>query len=344
MSLLHRLKEEYQTLSIIGMAKNSGKTTALNFLIEEAMDEGIVLGITSTGRDGETLDLVTGTEKPRIFLETGTIVSVPVQLYEMADAGLEILSMTGYTSPLGQLLLCRVAESGYVQISGPMNTSDHLKLCGEMRSLGAELILIDGAIDRKSIATPRVSDGIILATGAVISRNMKKLVEETMHVVELYSLPVVTEDDLREWLLRHQESNQIILGNADGDHRFLDLATGLSASRYLDDLIDDTVPWIYLPGAFTKSVIGDVHPGKWKNTRFILKDPTRIFLDLMTWQQLKKKGFRVQVLQNIKVAAITVNPFAPSGYSFDHEELLSSMRKAAQGIPVIDVKLGGALL
>jgi uncharacterized NAD-dependent epimerase/dehydratase family protein len=117
MGLLSQLKHKYKTVSIIGMAKNAGKTTALNYLIEEAMDDGVVLGVTSTGRDGESTDLVTGTDKPRVFLDAGTIVSVPVTLYELAEAGLEILCMTGYTSALGQIMICRVAESGYVQIA-----------------------------------------------------------------------------------------------------------------------------------------------------------------------------------------------------------------------------------
>ena len=85
MGLLHELSTKYKTLSIVGMAKNAGKTTALNYLIEEAIDEGIVLGITSTGRDGETQDLVTGTEKPRVFLEEDMLVAVPALLYDMAS-------------------------------------------------------------------------------------------------------------------------------------------------------------------------------------------------------------------------------------------------------------------
>jgi uncharacterized NAD-dependent epimerase/dehydratase family protein len=100
MYLLEELSQKYKTISIVGMAKNAGKTTALNYLIEEAMDEGIVLGITSTGRDGESTDLVTGTEKPRVFLDADTIVSVPTQLYDLAEAGLEILKITDYGSSL----------------------------------------------------------------------------------------------------------------------------------------------------------------------------------------------------------------------------------------------------
>jgi len=45
-------------------------------------------------------------------------------------------------------------------------------------------------------------------------------------------------------------------------------------------------------------------------------------------------------LKNIEIAALTVNPYSPSGYSFDHKELLNAMRDAIGSIPVIDVRYG----
>ncbi|MBP6491611.1 MAG: hypothetical protein KA282_01440 [Clostridia bacterium] len=340
MGLLSQLKQKYKTLSIVGMAKNAGKTTALNYLIEEAMDDGVILGITSTGRDGESTDLVTGTDKPRVFLDQGTIVSVPVKLYDLADAGLEILRMTKYSTALGQIMLCRVAESGYVQIAGPVNTKDHKKMCQEMLELGAEIILIDGAIDRKSIAAPDTSDAIILATGAVLSRSIKKVVEETAHIVGLYQLPVLPMGDARNLLLSASDMEKIMLIK-ENKLEILDLKTGLSAGKFLDEAIDENTSYIYIPGALTRSVISDIHPSKMKTVEFILKDPTKIFIDAMLWQQLRKKGFTVKVLENIKVAALTVNPHAPAGYSFEHEALLKAVKDSIEGIPVIDVKIGG---
>lgn len=340
MGLLSQLKQKYKTLSIVGMAKNAGKTTALNYLIEEAMDDGVVLGITSTGRDGESTDLVTGTDKPRVFLDVGTIVSVPVKLYDLADAGLEILRMTNYSTALGQIMLCRVAESGYVQIAGPVNTRDHKKMCMEMLSYGAEIILIDGAVDRKSIAAPDTSDAIILSTGAVLSRSIKKVVEDTAHIVGLYQLPELEDGKVRDLIRSGQEQEKITLIKGN-EIDILDLKTGLTAGKYLDEAIDEETDYIYIPGALTNSVISDIHPSKMKRIEFILKDPTKIFIDAMHWQQLRKKGFTVRVLENITVAALTVNPYAPAGYSFEHEALLKAMRSAIDGIPVIDVKIGG---
>jgi len=337
MGLLYDLSEKYKTLSIVGMSKNAGKTTALNFLIEEAYDEGIRLGITSTGRDGETVDLVTSTEKPRVYLYEDTIVSVPTQLYDLAEASLEILHMSKYRTSIGELLLCKVCEAGYVQIAGPVATAETKKMCGQMFDMGCELILIDGAIDRKSIASPETSDAIILSAGAVLSRDLKKVVQETAHVVSLYTLPELEDCPEREILEQHKDENKIALVK-DGEFIPLDLITGLGAGRYIDDEIDEDTDFVYLPGAFTKSVIADIEPSKFKRTRFVLKDPTKIFMDVMSWRQLLKRGFRPCVLDNIEVAAVTVNPYSPEGYSFDSDYLCQEMSKALPGIPVIDVR------
>lgn len=337
MYLLEELSKKYKRISIVGMAKNAGKTTALNYLIEEAMDEGIVLGITSTGRDGEGTDVVTGTDKPRVFLDTDTIVSVPTQLYELSDAGLEIVKMTNYGSSLGQIMLCRVVSSGYVQVAGPVINAQHIEMCEEMLRLGAQLVLIDGAIDRKSIAAPGTSDAIILSTGAVLSRKMSKVIEETAHTVNLYRLPCL-EDGQEKDLLTEENSEQIQLIK-DGKLVTLNRSTGLGAGKFLDAEIDDTVTHVYVPGAFTHSVVADINPKKLKHITFVLKDPTKIFIGPMMWNQFRKKGLTIKVLENIKVAAITVNPTSPSGYAFNHEELVNAMQKAIPDIPVIDVRM-----
>ncbi len=338
MGLLYDLSQKYKTLSIVGMAKNAGKTTALNYLIEEADDEGITLGITSTGRDGETQDLVTGTEKPKVYLYEDTIVSVPTQLYDLAEAGLEIVKKSDYRTSIGDLLLCRVADSGYVQIAGPVATAHTKKMCEEMFDMGCELILIDGAIDRKSIASPETSDAIILSTGAVLSRSMKKVIEDTAHIIGLYSLPELEECRARTLIAEHMELDKILLVKGDKVEA-LDLVTGLGASRFIDEAIDDETDYVYIPGAFTNSVIADINPNKLKRVHFVLKDPTKIFINQMDFGKLRKRRFQVSVMTNIKVAAVTVNPIAPSGYSFDHKALRDAMQEALPDIPVIDVRI-----
>ena len=98
------------------------------------------------------------------------------------------------------------------------------------------------------------------------------------------------------------------------------------------------VDYVFIPGALTNSVMESINPSKFGRTKFILKDPTKIFIDSVTWKQLIKRGLDIMVLQNIKVCAVTVNPIAPAGYSFDSNILQDAVRKAIPDIPVIDVR------
>lgn len=179
-----------------------------------------------------------------------------------------------------------------------------------------------------------------MATGAVLSRSLKKVVEETAHIVGLYGLPEL-EDEAVIKLIRASSPKKIILIDEEEAGlvpRALDLKTGLTASRILDDEITEGTRFIYLPGALTNGVIEDIYPEKLKQVIFLLSDPTKIFIQSQQWQQLRKKGFQVKVLENIKVLAVTVNPTAPSGYAFGHEEFYQAMKGALPEMTIIDVR------
>ena len=356
--MLISLKNKYRIISVVGMAKNAGKTTTLNYLIEEAMNEGIKLGITSTGRDGESMDIVTNTEKPRVYLYPETLVSIPPGLFEYATAGVEILQMTKYHTSLGAAMMCRIVDGGYVQIAGPVLTSDQRNMSKDMLALGADMVLIDGAIDRKSIASPEASDAIILATGAVLSRNMQKVVAETAYLASLYSLKQIGDMNAKELFQKAEKITLIGRSDCQDERRSdnqnerhldnqdirseevyeLDIKTGIAASDIIDGAINSGTRYVYIPGALTSSVIENIHPKKFKHVTFVIKDPTKIFISSNEWQKLRKKGFKLEVLAEIKIAAISVNPMSPEGYAFERNEFIEAMRSAMPDIPIIDVK------
>ncbi|MDR0424514.1 MAG: hypothetical protein LBH39_03530 [Clostridiales Family XIII bacterium] len=339
MGLLRDISSKYKTVSVIGMAKNAGKTTTLNYLIAEAEDEGMRLGISSTGRDGETADVVTGTEKPKVYVPEDAIVTIPSKLYELSEAGLEILCETGHSTSMGQVMLCRAAECGYVQIAGPVSTSGQKEVCAEMLAWGADMVLIDGAIDRRAIAAPAASDAVILATGAALSRSMSKVAEETACVAELYGLPEIGEAWIRDVILKEENAGKIIFFK-DGAATVSALKTGLAAGRALAGQIGKGESYIYIPGALTGGVIAGIPQEALKNTGIIVADPTRIFLGAAEWMRLKKKGLRIFLMSGVKIAAITVNPWSPEGYSFDSGALAGSIGAYVGGIPVIDIRKG----
>ena len=70
----YKFIEKYKRISIIGMEKNVGKTTLLNKLIAD-IGKTKKLGLTSIGRDGEDIDVVTNTDKPRIYVREGSIIA-----------------------------------------------------------------------------------------------------------------------------------------------------------------------------------------------------------------------------------------------------------------------------
>ena len=97
---LLQLLNGVQTMSIVGMCKNAGKTTMLNWMLHHDRLQG-TLGLTSIGRDGESTDVVTGTEKPGIFVREGTLIATAKDMLRLGDTTLEIMETTGIPHAAG---------------------------------------------------------------------------------------------------------------------------------------------------------------------------------------------------------------------------------------------------
>ena len=178
--LLRRL-HSVRTMSIVGMCKNAGKTTMLNWLLEQGRLQG-TLGLTSIGRDGESTDVVTGTEKPGIFVREGTLIATAQDMLRLGDITKEILMTTGIPTPLGEVVIVRARSAGYVQLAGPSITTQLKAVSHALFDLGADLSIIDGALGRKSLGARAVAEGVILCTGASYDMNMDKVVADTAHI------------------------------------------------------------------------------------------------------------------------------------------------------------------
>ena len=68
---LEELLRPHAAVTIVGLAKNAGKTTVVNHLLER-LDGRI--GLASLGLDGEARDQLTGLAKPRIAPPAGALV------------------------------------------------------------------------------------------------------------------------------------------------------------------------------------------------------------------------------------------------------------------------------
>jgi hypothetical protein len=167
---------------------------------------------------------------------------------------------------------------------------------------------------------------------------MSEVAAETAHVVEVYGLPEL-RDDAALAAITGRAGEKSILYIGDGS-RALDMKTGLGAGGLIGGEIDGDCRYIYLPGALTKSLAEGIPAKRLKNAAFVVTDPTKIFIDRLSWRKLRASGLRVFVLSGVTIVAVTVNPYSPAGFRFDGAELVRTVGAAVGDIPVMDIRSG----
>ena len=302
--LVSRL-QQVQSMSIVGMCKNAGKTTMLNWLLAHTGRRQI-LGLTSIGRDGESTDVVTGTEKPSIFVPAGTLIATAKDMLRLGDVTKEILITTGIPTPLGEVVVMRARSDGYVQLAGPSITAQLREVSRMFFELGATQSIIDGALGRKSLGARNVADGIILCTGASYNMSMDKVIEDTANFCRLMDLPKAdtlppeATDGLEACLKEHGEA--------------------------------------YIAGALTDTmVIPLLRSGLLRSSRLVVADPSKVLLKPDTLDKLAVRDVTLQTKDAAQTLCVTVNPVSAYGWKFDKDEFIDRMRQSVK-VPVINVK------
>lgn len=340
MNFLEILKNN-TTIGIVGTGKNAGKTVALNEFINIATRNSIRLGITSIGRDGERQDIVTFTEKPLIFVPRGTFIATAECCLGSFNTTYEIIDVTPFQTAMGRVVVCVVVEDGYVEIAGPDSNSEIKKVCEFMRDLGADKILIDGALNRKTLASPAVADAVVLATGAVLSRSMEVTIRKTKHYVKMLCLNKVS-DNVVELCREAAASGRVSFIDNNGKVIKTEFVTALGGAKKITGLIRPEYEYIVLPGTLTTSFIksmGDVI--KANNIKIVVMDGTKIFVEGMDYRAFEKQGGIIEVIDPIFLAAVTINPTSPEGYSFEPSVFMAALSEALSPIDVFDCVQGG---
>lgn len=335
-NILDRIKK-YRTISIIGMDKNVGKTTSLNYILEKARGS-ITLGLTSIGRDGEDKDRVTETEKPRIYIESGTYIATSKQCLFNGDITKEIMETTNIHTPMGEVVIAKAVSDGYVELGGPSINAYMKQICERLRALGCEKIIVDGALSRKTTASPIVTEACILSTGASLSSSMGKVVEQTAHTVNLLSLEA--EKDMKIVGVANKELSASRIGIIYKDLRVKDLmaATAFEAAKEITENLGDEVSHVLIRGVVTDKLIEDILKAtdKYRGITFLVEDGTKLFIKRDTLYKFQKLGGAIKTLESINLVCVTCNPKSPYGYEFDKTAFLESLRKNIS-IPVFDL-------
>jgi len=172
-------------LGVVGTAKNTGKTTTLISLMQEAHKRHIPIAVTGIGYDGEAIDNLTLLPKPRVDVFPGVILATAEQCLRHATARFKILEHTEEETSLGKIHIVETVSPGRVLLVGP-NKTDALDHVLARLEKSVPLILIDGALGR--MVPMCAADSVVFATGASRSTNISHLVKEMKAVHGIFSI------------------------------------------------------------------------------------------------------------------------------------------------------------
>ena len=259
------------------------------------------------------------------------------------DANIEIIKVTEYRTPLGEIVIGRVRNGGYVQIAGPQLLSEIKAVSNIMLELGAGFVIIDGALDRITSAAPTISESTILSTGAVVSRDINKVIDETAHLVSLFNLPAIENKETRLTVEELIQNNKIAIINQDNKADIIPLKTALKSGNIIGDYLKDDSKYIVIPGSLVKNTVEDLTRStrKYKDVEIIVTDGTKIFINPNDWIRFQRQGIIVKVLDKVDLVALTLNPYSPKGYYFEPLNFLEQMKSRINKVPVMDLILGG---
>lgn len=348
-----------QRLSLIGLAKNVGKTTATNHLLEMLVGERLYqaeeLALTSLGLDGEAVDALTGLPKPRYIPRQGLLVATTTDLLHQAEIkGVEaerLLRLPGRTA-LGPVIIARIRRAGELAIAGPTLLRDIRFALDRLSAYGARLSIVDGAINRLGAAMPAVTDACILCTGSSAGATPELVARRTADVLTRLTVPG------SQWSNAYKNSFPAT--------RLLTFSPPDIASTEICQIDSaepaDEAAWIarnmrerpesvfFLRGAFTEELSRalltqlTVTPVSYA-AELVVADGTKVFCHSAVLQRLAARGLQVRVAEPVRVLVLTINPYTPEYMCTPRRLLEALVKELPTGHPpIIDVVAGIASL
>lgn len=313
------------------MEKNTGKTVCLNYILHRLHELHAHVGVTSIGVDGEQVDSVFATAKPEVTLYEGTHFITSEQHYMKRQTVSVLEAVDSRRTALGPLVTARVLVRGKVLLSGAATTGILRRHIEQLGFMGVDIAIVDGALSRLSLASPTVTDAMILATGAAVSANVKQLVSKTRFLYNLILLDEVSPA-LRDRLSGIPSG----LWAVDSEGELHDLGI---ASVFLIDRVENDIlrfgKTLFASGAVSDRLLR-VLATKDKDITLIARDFTKLFITPEAYTEFTRRGGCLRVLQRSQLIAVTLNPTSPQGFLLDSKGTCDALSDALQ-TPVYDV-------
>jgi len=298
--------KDYQTIAVVGMCKNAGKTTVVNHIIDVFKDE-YQIGLTSIGYDGEKQDEITKLEKPRIEVYPGMIIATCDCALNTASAGYKKVRDTGIRTALGEVSIIRIKTQGLVEVSGPSMVSQIEALSYEMKKLGCSKIIVDGSAGRTSFASRL--DCTVLSVGAALSNDMNKVVKLAEHQVDMFDLNLCEKS----------------------------YAVSFSGKKPYAVLKNENDVQIIFRGAMVNDDLIEIMK-KYKDSKkvAIVNDASSVFIAPRIYKKFLHKNGEICVLNKTNLIAVTINPMSPYAKWFDKDKFYEEMQEHVD-LPVFNV-------
>lgn len=329
----------YRSLAIVGLEKNTGKTVCLNYLLRRLHELGISTAVTSIGVDGEKVDSVYATAKPEITLYEGMQFITSEQHYFQRGLVSKILAVDERRTALGRLVTAQALTQGKVLLSGAATTGLLRSQIDDFKRAGVQLTVVDGALSRLSLASPTVTEAMILATGAAVSPNIQQLVSKTRFAYRLINLEEAPEK-LR--LSFAQASLGLWAVDEAGEVHDLNIPSAFLLGRGEENLFRYGST-LFAAGAVSDRLLKYLsRQPNVKDIVLVVQDFTKLFITLEAYVEFTRRGGTIQVLQRSHLMAVCLNPTSPQGYTLNSAEACRQLSEALE-CPVYDVVAGTRL-
>lgn len=364
-----------KSVAIVGTAKNVGKTVAMNYLSAKLTGRGLVVGLVSSGRDGETTDSLTGEPKPSIVAPEGAWIATAEGVLGEPAGFLEIADVFERVGVLGRLVLGRMRESRPVELVGPQSAEELSRVVKRLQHLGAQVVLVDGALDRVAAASPGVTAAVVLSTGASADTDLALVAKSTSFVVKLWSLKTPTDPEVLSLARRAIDQGRVAFleeipapgptqcfggrsartgaGNRANPGRERQVRDVEKPRYRVRQTAFDTVlgreeevlsqvkeaSFMVVPGAVSEKLLTGAEGRSLRDDfSVIAKDPTALFI-------ASEPGVPLYVAHEMRLLAVTVNPVSGGGFSYEPQEMVRAVstevfRSTGKKVPVFDVVSG----
>jgi molybdopterin-guanine dinucleotide biosynthesis protein len=315
-------------ITIVGNAKNAGKTTVLNTLISAYRTQNIA--ITSIGLDGEDLDQITRLPKPKIDVFPGMLVATAKETLRQSSADYDVIETLDIPSAMGPIVIVLIRKSGQMLCAGPSSIHELKRLIRYLKLLGVSKIFVDGAFSRQQLS--RLGDATILCIGASLSPDLKQVMYKAKQIIEKFSLPGVPV----KWA-NNPCDGPICAINEQGVHKPLPFHTTISfEADYLNAIPTDALA-IHIPGAVTDSFVQAwLKKPLLFTIPWIIQSPAHLLCSERNIERLRRVSQSIFCMYPIRLVAICYNPFVPHGQLVDDDTFYQEL-KSITDLPVFNV-------